>query len=437
VTRPAIDRRAPGMNSTCCGLGLVEGGRVGERPELEEEEYALAASVVEAEEPVWNLDDMEARVREILDHKLVLRKTGPYVAKSDEQVEAILLRLYETQGLSRVTITDLDRMTGGASKEQFAFTLKHEGDPSGERFVLRMDPLETIAQTCRGREGQVQRAMEGIVPVPQVAFSDKDGEFLGQPGLITRFVKGVTKPTAVSAHGVSGIGLRFGDWVDRLGPQFVDNLALIHGFDWSQADLSLFEAPAAGTRQAALHQINWWSHVWRHDVIEPVPMVTLAERWLRENAPVTEHPVLVHADYRIGNFMFEEPSGRFTAVLDWELSHIGDFHEDLAWSMQRLFGTFKDDGTFLVSGLLPRNEFVTRYEAASGNSVNLETLHYFEILNAYKCAVLDLGSGLRAAAESNNHQDLVLSWLGSAGAVFLSQIVKLIREAEAARAARN
>ncbi|MBA2935527.1 phosphotransferase family protein [Sphingomonas sp. CGMCC 1.13654] len=398
---------------------------------------SLVSSAARTVGSPWDLDDMEPRVREILDRKLILRRQGPYVAKSDDQVEAILSRLYRSQGLTGVEITHLDRMAGGASKEQFAFTLRHDGDPAGARLVLRMDPLESIAQTCRGREAQVQRAMLGVVPVPEVVFCDQEGVTLGQPGLITRFVTGVTKPTEVSAQGVSGIGLRFDLWADTLGRQFVENLALIHGFDWANADLSLYVAPAADTHQAALHQVNWWSHVWRHDVIEPVPVVTLAERWLRENAPVTERPVLVHADYRIGNFMFEEPSGRFTAVLDWELSHIGDHHEDLAWSMQRLFGTFREDGAFLVSGLLPRDEFISQYEAASGNVVDLETLRYFEILNAYKCAVLDLGSGLRAAAESNNHQDLVLSWLGSAGAVFLAQIVKLIRDAEAARATRN
>jgi len=385
----------------------------------------------------WNLDDMEPRVREVLDRKLILRQMGPYAAKTDAEVEAMLHRAYESQGLTGIVISALDRMSGGASKEQFAFTLRHDGNIEGERLVLRMDPLESIAQTCRGREGQVLQAINGTVPVPEVAFTDQDGEFLGQPGLITRFVKGVTKPTEVAAHGVSGIGLRFEDWAARLGPQFIDNLVKIHQFDWRSADLSLYAAPAAGTRQAAMHQINWWSHVWRYDMLEAVPVVTLAERWLRENAPVTEHPVLVHADYRIGNFMFEEPSGQFTAVLDWELSHIGDFHEDLAWALQQLFGTYREDGVFLVSGLLPRDEFIAGYEAKSGNRVDPGTLRYFELLNAYKCAVLDLGAALRAAQHSNNHQDLVLTWLGSAGAVFLAQIVKFMQEMEAERAARN
>ena len=139
--------------------------------------------------------------------------------------------------------------------------------------------------------------------------------------------------------------------------------------------------------------------------------------------------MLVHSDLRMGNFMFEEPSGQFTAVLDWELAHIGDFHEDIAWTMQKLFGAWGDDGRFLVSGLLTREDFIARYQAASGNRIDPVRLHYYEVLNAYKCAVMDLGQAMRASVASNNHQEVVLTWLGSAGAVFLNDIIQLIRRA--------
>ncbi|WP_327195404.1 phosphotransferase [Sphingobium sp. Ant17] len=190
-----------------------------------------------------------------------------------------------------------------------------------------------------------------------------------------------------------------------------------------------FAAPEPGTRQAAIWQVNWWSQVWWDGVVQPVAMVTYAERWLRENAPICDQPVMCHSDLRLGNFMFEEPSGKFTAVLDWELAHIGDFHEDIAWAIQRLFGTWTDDGIFLVCGLIARDEFLRAYEIASGNRIDPVKLRYYEVLNAYKCAVIDLGQAMRAATESNNHQDIILTWLGSAGAVFLEQLVTLIREA--------
>ncbi len=163
-------------------------------------------------------------------------------------------------------------------------------------------------------------------------------------------------------------------------------------------------------------------------MVEPVPIMSLAERWLRENAPVCPKPVIVHGDLRMGNFMFEEPSGRITAILDWELAHIGDHHEDIAWVLQKLWGTWREDGEFLVCGLMPRNEFIRQYEEQSGNKVDPVSLHYYEVLNAYKCGVMDLAQAIRAAQESNNHQDIVLTWLATAGGVFLQQLVTLIRE---------
>ncbi len=340
----------------------------------------------------------------------------------------MLTRYFAAEGLADVAISDVSRMAGGASKEQFAFLLRHGADRQGERLVLRMDPLEAISQTCRGREAQVHRAFADILPVASVRSIDADGDIIGQPAIILGFVQGVTEPSQGSGHGVSGIGTRYDDWADKLAPQFIDALAKVHRFDWRTADLSYFAAPDPGTRQAAIWQVNWWSQVWWDGVVQPVAMLAYAERWLRENAPICDHPVMCHSDLRLGNFMFEEPSGKFTAVLDWELAHIGDFHEDIAWATQRLFGTWTDDGTFLVCGLISRDAFLSGYEAASGNRIDPTKLRYYEVLNAYKCAVIDLGQAMRAATESNNHQDIILTWLGSAGAVFLEQLVTLIRE---------
>jgi aminoglycoside phosphotransferase (APT) family kinase protein len=378
----------------------------------------------------WDREDMEPRVREILDRTVRDRVKGPYRAKTAAQVEAILTNYFaKTEGLEQIAISDVVRMAGGASKEQFAFTLRHAGDAQGTRLILRMDPLEGITQTCRGRESQLHIAMKSVVPVAGIRSFDADGEVLGQPGMIVEFVGGVTQPTDVNTVGVTGIGSRFDDWIPKLAPQFVEAYAKVHSFDFSKADLSYFEVPRPGTSDAAIWQVNWWSRLCWNALVEPVPVITLAERWLRENAPICDKPVVVHGDLRMGNFMFEEPSGKFTAILDWELGHIGDFHEDIAWVIQKLFGVRRDDGVFLVCGLMPRDEFLAAYQAGSGNVIDPAKLRYYEILNAYKCAVMDLSQAIRAAKESNNHQDLVLTMLASAGAVFLAHIVQMLREA--------
>ncbi|WP_245653840.1 phosphotransferase family protein [Novosphingobium rosa] len=377
---------------------------------------------------LWDRDEIEPRIRHVLDRTLRLRSSGPYRPKSAPEVAAMLGNFLTARGLDRPVITEVERMAGGASKEQFAFTLRHAGRQAPERLILRMDPLEAISQTCRGREAEVQQKIAGTLPVAKVRHVDADGDVLGQPAVILDFVHGVTEPTVSSGKGVSGMGSHLGDLAASLAPQYIHALAATHRFDWRAQDWTFFAAPPPGTLQAAIWQVNWWSRVWWDCLVEPVPIVTLAERWLRENAPVCEAPMLVHGDLRMGNFMFEEASGTFTAILDWELAHIGDFHEDIAWTMQKLFGSWREDGVFLVSGLLPRQQFVEHYQQASGNIIDPVRLRYYEVLNAYKCAVMDLGQAMRASIEGNNHQEVVLTWLGSAGAVFLGDIVRLLRE---------
>ena len=373
----------------------------------------------------WHSEDIESRIAHVLARKMARRGQGGYSARSVAEVTAQLDALFAHEGLREVRISALTRMTGGASKEQFAFTLQHADAAAPERLVLRMDPWMGIVETCRGREAQMLKAFAGVVPVPTLRFVDADGLYLGQPGLITRWVSGNTAPTDIAAEAVTGVGIRFEHWIARLAPQFVANLARIHALDWRRAELAYFDAPAPGTPQAALRQVNWWSRVWQQDLVEADPLVTAVGRWLRENAPVCERPVVVHGDYRIGNFMFVEPSGEFSAVLDWELAHLGDFHEDLAWSVQRLFGTPRADGELLISGLMPRDEFFQRYAEAAGVKINLDTIRYYEILNAWKCIIINNSSACRAARESQSHQDLVLTWMAFGSAVFMAQLDEL------------
>jgi len=376
----------------------------------------------------WDRTAMDPRQQWVLDRTLEYRCKGPYRARTSAEIAAMLGRYFNHLGYRDAVISNVRRMSGGASKEQFIFNLVHADKPEGERLVLRMDPPEGISQSCRGREAQLQNAMIGTLPVAPIRHVDTDAEFLDQAGSIIEFVHGVTEPTTSGAKGVSGMGTRFGELSERLAPQFVDAFVKTHGLDWSQKDLSLFAKPRAGTTDAALWELNFWSGLYWNAIVEPLPIVTMCERWLREHVPVCDRVGIVHGDLRIGNFMFEEPSGKFTAVLDWELGHLGDYHEDIAWTIQRLFGYLDEDGRFLVSGFLTREDFLGQYQRLSGNVIDPAKLRWYEILNAYKCAVMDLGQAMRVAEGHTNHQENVMTWLGSAGAVFINQICQMIRE---------
>ena len=368
------------------------------------------------------IDDIEPRIATILDEKRARRLTGPYTPKTADEVAAALHRLLGDEG---GTIANVRRMAGGASKEQFVFN--YDGPRGPETLVLRMDPLEGLIETCRRREAQLLRAMHGVVPVPEVRYVDPDGSALGMPGLVTSFISGVAKPPQ-SASSVSGLRTDFDEhWVARLAPQFMDNLLRIHAFDYRAAALPDFAMPDGGAEQMALRQVNWWARVWRDDMVDAFPVMAIAEGWMRENLPLCTDPVLVHGDYRTGNYLFDPVGGDFTAVLDWELAHIGDYHEDLAWNLQPIFASQASDGTTRISGLFRREEFLASYEAASGRVVDLKTLYFYDVFNAWKCGVIDLSSCLTAARDGNNHQDVLLSWLATSAPIVLDHLTRLLQ----------
>ena len=97
----------------------------------------------------------------------------------------------------------------------------------------------------------------------------------------------------------------------------------------------------------------------------------LAANWLEDNAPPLDHASIIHGDCRSGNFLIDEADGHITAWLDWELTVIGDRHQDLTWATSLAYAHMAEDGqTLLVNGMLPLAEFYAAYERATGLAVD-------------------------------------------------------------------
>src|SRR5262249_12506120 len=108
-------------------------------------------------------------------------------------------------------------------------------------------------------------------------------------------------------------------------------------------------------------------------------------RWLAAHRPPPSPPVLVHGDYRMGNLIVD--GSDLAAVLDWELVHIGDAYEDLAWFCIRAwrFGAPASRG---AGGLGSVEAFVRAYEAASGTTVDRVALHWWLVLATLRWGVI-------------------------------------------------
>ena len=94
-----------------------------------------------------------------------------------------------------------------------------------------------------------------------------------------------------------------------------------------------------------------WLRDLDDDELEPQPITRAAIRWLRANPPPPAQRIsVVHADYRTGNFLVDE-RGTIRGILDWELAHLGDPLEDLAWGINRVWCWNRDER---AGGLLPK-----------------------------------------------------------------------------------
>jgi aminoglycoside phosphotransferase (APT) family kinase protein len=377
---------------------------------------------------------VESHLDEVLTRKLQNRAhPAEHRTDFDNLAERLGAYLRRVTGQPDLELARLARLSGGASKEQFTFDLTWRGDTGARatrKLILRMDPSESIVETHRLREAQLLRAMWGEVPVPEVLWVDATPASLGHPFLIAGFLEGTVQPE--SGKKASGLGMYFEPRLrDGLKDLFVRHLARIHSVDWRNRDLSSYDSPEPGTKQGNAWSLGVWERVWHEDTLEEHPIMEYAADWLKRNMPVVEKPVVVHGDYRSGNFMYTDDL-QINAVLDWELAHIGDHHEDLSYTASEILGCPDENGTLLVSGLLPRAEFLARYRDHGGLPVDEGRLFYFDVLNAYKMAVIAVATSVRTAHGRRTHLDAMMNLLSGFGYISISKLQHLLDAAPGA-----
>ena len=262
----------------------------------------------------------------------------------------------------------LSRIPGGASRETWL------AESEAGRWVLRRDPRGSISLVPMGDEfALIRAAAEAAVPVPEpLAFEPDEGRF-GSPGLLMAHVDGTSVAPRVLRKP------EFERARERLTGQLAKGLARIHSIDTAKLDGLL---PASAS-DPALAQIEEWERQL-DEIGEPLPAVELGLRWLRAHVPKPALPRLVHGDFRLGNFIVDQ--GGLAAVIDWELSHLGDPAEDIGWLCIRSWRFGNDDRP--VAGVGGLDEFISAYESAGGGTVDRERVRYWEAFGNVKWAVI-------------------------------------------------
>ena len=149
------------------------------------------------------------------------------------------------------------------------------------------------------------------------------------------------------------------------------------------------------------------------------PAIALAIRWCEDHLPGAAAPVLVHGDYRMGNVMVDAEG--LAAVLDWELAHRGDAHEDLAFGCMAVWRFGRLDRPAFGLGSL--EDYFAAYEAAGGVRVDRERFRFWLVYRTLWWALgcLQMGAAWRSGADRTvervvigrrtAEQELDLVWL--------------------------
>jgi aminoglycoside phosphotransferase (APT) family kinase protein len=257
-----------------------------------------------------------------------------------------------------VEITELQQLTGGASRETWRFRA------NGEELILRRDPPgRPGAPGQMRREADVMRACTRAgLRVPEVLLDD-DGALLGTTGLVMRCVPGETIARRI---------LRDDEYAEArtvLVRELGEFLAGLHAID--PAEVPGVETPDALAVWPKYEQLG-----------ERRATFERAHEWLVTHRPPTVDDALVHGDLRMGNIIVG-PRG-LEAVIDWELIHVGDPHQDLAWLCLK---AWRWGEPLAVGGLGTIDELVAAYEAAGGRTIDRARLRWWLVAETLKWGV--------------------------------------------------
>src|SRR4051812_13078667 len=236
-------------------------------------------------------------------------------------------------------------------------------------WVLRRPPLGHVLPTAHdmAREYRVMTALARTdVPVPRTLALCEDDAVNDAPFYVMELVEGVIYRDGNALAGLSPDDAR------RASEVLVDVLADIHAVDYAAVGLGEFGHPDGFLER----QVRRWGQQWERSKTRQLPAVEELARRLNAALPESGPPAIVHGDYRLDNTMMSpKDPGEIVAVLDWEMSTLGDPLADLGlfllyWGNAGAQVIATGAAIDAAEGYLSSDEIVARYGEKSGRAVD-------------------------------------------------------------------
>jgi aminoglycoside phosphotransferase (APT) family kinase protein len=263
-----------------------------------------------------------------------------------------------------------------------------DGAAGPAMIVLRRPPLGHVLPTAHdmSREYRVLSALHGTdIPVARPLAFCADTDVIGAPFYVMEHVTGVAVRTREQAAVITP------PQAGLISQRLADMLAAIHGVDLAAVGLADFGRPDGYLRR----QFSRWQRQWELSASREVPGYTELVARLAAGLPDGGEGTLVHGDFRLDNVLIDVgPQPRIAAVVDWEMSTLGDPLADLALTL--VYWADPDDadwldieiGTTATSGpgFMSRAEFAASYAAKTGR--DLSGIGYYMAFGCFKLAVV-------------------------------------------------
>ncbi len=283
-------------------------------------------------------------------------------------------------------------ITGGKSNLTYSVN-------NGERdFIVRRPPLGHVLATAHdmGREYTVMAALESTeVPVPHMLAHCEDPAVLGAPFYVMEKVVGTPYGRAAQLEPLGAPRTR------AITERMVDTLATLHAVDYATVGLAEFGRPDGYLER----QVSRWKKQLDASRSRDLPGMDELIATLDGNIPATSDGTIVHGDYRLDNLLVDN-ADQITAVLDWEMSTLGDPLTDVAvlLAYQQLAEVAPPSGVGaamvtdapLAPGYLSGEDVLKRYAEQSGRDVSNISFHLS--LAFFKLAVILEGIHFRHSA---------------------------------------
>jgi aminoglycoside phosphotransferase (APT) family kinase protein len=267
-------------------------------------------------------------------------------------------------------------------------------DAEQRRLILRRPPLNSVLESAHdmGREHRIISALTSSgVPVPPSVGFEPDPEVNGAPFYVMDFVEGVVLRGSQDSEALLEPAAR-----DAAADSLIDVLVQLHALDPDEVGLG-----DLGRKEDYLaRQLHRWKSQLEKGRVREVPVLDDVHRRLEAAIPPQDGACVVHGDYKLENVIIDPATGQVRAVLDWELTTLGDPLADLGLLLV-YWGEPGDSIAMLgsasaVEGFPSRDEVVERYARRSGRDVG--DIDYYYAFGTWKLACIVEGVYARMAA---------------------------------------